>query len=84
MLGEQIVGALQFFIAQQQPLYAFNQLFDGGGVGHNGLIVGLKKLRARRMFAVGARGVVHMPQFNGKQEGAEAQHTVMVCWRQVF
>jgi len=36
------------------------------------------------MFAVGARGVVHMPQFNGKQEGAEATLTVKVCWRRVF
>jgi hypothetical protein len=36
------------------------------------------------MFAVGARGVVHMPQFNGKQEGVEATLTVKVCRRQGF
>jgi hypothetical protein len=36
------------------------------------------------MLLVGARGVVHMPQFNGKQEGAEAKHTVKVSRRQVF
>jgi hypothetical protein len=36
------------------------------------------------MIDVGARGVVHMPQFNGKQEGVEATHTVKVSRRQVF
>jgi hypothetical protein len=35
MLAKQVIGALQFVIAQQQPLYALNQLFDVGGVCHS-------------------------------------------------
>jgi hypothetical protein len=37
-----------------------------------GWIVGLKEVSGLRMLAVGARGVVHIPQFNGKQEGVNA------------
>jgi len=47
------------------------------------LIVGLMEDSALRINPVGARGVVHMLQFNGKQERVKATQAP-VCQRQHF
>ena len=66
--GQQGICTLQFLVAQQQAFDALRDLVDLGSVGHTEVIVGFTSNSKRRIWAVGARGVVHMPQFNGKQE----------------
>lgn len=72
LVVQQAVGALQFFVAQQKLLYAFGDLVDLVLVRHSGLDCRVCRDLPRRIFRVGARSVVHMLQFNGKQEGVNA------------
>ncbi len=58
---------------KQQPINAFSNLFNGMWVRHGVRIVGFTQGSQSKIKIVGARGVVHTPQFNGKQEGRVAQ-----------
>ena len=91
LLGQQAIGALQLFVAEQKMLHTFGNLIDQVVVGHGSMGIGrfaivgvlspgqpnrrLGASQARKMCSVGARGPVHGPQFNGKQEGVPHEHT---------
>mgnify|MGYP003704874311 CR=1 FL=1 len=64
----QCVGALQFFVAKQEALDAVGNLIDQIRLGHVGCILRATQACTLKSVPVGARGVVHTPQFNGNQE----------------
>lgn len=72
LLAEQGVGALQLLVAQKEPLDTFGDLVEMGWVRHGSVNCRVCTVLARRILGVGARGVVHTLQFNGKQEGVKA------------
>ena len=82
LLGQQRVGTLQFKMPHEQALYAFRHLVKLCLLGM--FLHGRRHCRGQARFcreiaslalrigAVGARSVVHMLQFNGKQGGKVA------------
>ena len=72
LFAEQCIGPLQFLVAHQQPFNAFGDLVDLGLIRHGNVDCMVCRMGRRRILFVGARGVVHMPQFNGKQEEVKA------------
>ena len=84
-LDQQGVGALQFRMAQQQPLDASVQLRnEGGGLMcvHAVILKTATGVSARTLWHaanipdVGARAAVHVAQLNGKQEEPRFQPTL--------
>ena len=75
LIAQKRVGTLQFFITKQQALDALGDLVDLGLVRHSKEDCRVWRNRQRRIRLVGARGVVHTPQFNGKQEEVKAGRT---------
>ncbi len=72
LVAQKRVGTLQFFITQQQTLDALCDLVDLCLVRHGRGDCRVWRNLQRRIRLVGARGVVHTPQFNGKQEEVKA------------
>ena len=75
LLAQKRVGTLQFFVTQQQALNALGDLVDLCLGRHGKRDCRVWRNRQRRIRFVGARGVVHTPQFNGKQEEVTASRT---------
>jgi hypothetical protein len=70
---QQRIGPLQFFVAKQQALDTVSNLVNQVRLGHVLGILRVVKACALKFVPVGARGVVHTPQFNGNQEGRAAR-----------
>jgi hypothetical protein len=72
------VGVLQLLVALKQQLHAFGklvELIELVLVRHDGFDCRVYSILPRRIRFVGARGVVHMLQFNGKQGGVKAMRS---------